>query len=137
MFCECVAPSCWPPPPGVRMTSGTLACAAEHAVDLRRVVDDLVQGQQREVDRHDLDDRAQAEHGRADRGAGEALLGDRRVADPLGAELAEQARGDLVGALEDADLLAHEEDAVVAQHLLAQRVVQRLAVGLDVMGSLP
>ena len=63
--------------------------------------------------------------------ADEALLGDRRVADPLRAELLQQPGGDLVGALEDADLLAHQEDVLVARQLLAQRVVQRLAVGDD------
>ena len=36
--------------------------------------------------------------------------------------------GHLVGAVEDADLLAHHEDALVAGHLLAQREAQRLAV---------
>ena len=69
------------------------------------------------------------EHRRADAGADEALLGDRRVAHAVGAELVHQAGGDLVGALEDADLLAHEEDALVARELLAQREAQRLAVG--------
>ena len=46
-----------------------------------------------------------------------------------GAELVQQAGGDLVGAVEDADLLAHHEDALVARELLAQREAQRLAVG--------
>src|SRR5919197_1253836 len=74
---------------------------------------------------------AQAEHGGADADADEALLGDRRVADPLRAELLEQAGGDLVGAFEDADLLAHQEDVLVALQLLAEGVVERLAVGYD------
>src|SRR5699024_2219945 len=98
------------------------------AVDLGGVVDDLVDGQQREVDRHDLDDRAQAEHGGSDGRADEALLGDRGVPDPLGAEFFEETLGDLVGALEDTDLLAHDEDVLVAEHLGAQCVPQSLAV---------
>ena len=65
--------------------------AAEHRADLRRVVDDLVHRDEQEVDRHDLDDRALAEHRRADAGADEPLLGDRRVAHAVGAELLEQA----------------------------------------------
>ena len=66
--------------------------AAEHVVDVRRVVDDLVEREQREVDRHQLDDRAQAGHRRADAHADDRVLGDRRVAHALLAELLEQAR---------------------------------------------
>src|ERR1019366_9480731 len=62
-------------------------------------------------------------------GADEALFGDRGVAYPVRSELAEQARGDLVGPLEDTDLLPHHEDALVAQHLLAHREAERLTVG--------
>ena len=36
--------------------------------------------------------------------------------------------GDLERAVEDADVLAHDQDALVALHLLAQRGVERLAV---------
>ena len=66
--------------------------AAEHVVDVGGVVDDLVHRQQREVDRHELDDRAQAAHRRADAHPDDRVLGDRRVAHPLLAELLEQAR---------------------------------------------
>ena len=108
-----------------------LDLAAEHVADRRRVVDDLVHRQQREVDRHELDDGAQAGHRRADAHADDRVLGDRRVAHALLAELLEQAGGDLEGAVEDADVLAHEHDVRVALHLLAQRGVQRLAVAHD------
>ena len=77
--------------------------------------------QQREVDGHELDDRAQAGHRRADARADDRVLGDRRVADALLAELVEQSLGHLEGALEDADVLAHDEDALVAPHLLRER----------------
>ena len=53
--------------------------------------------------------------GRADAEAGEAVLGDRRVDHPLGAELLQQALADLVGALVLGDLLAHQEDLFVAR----------------------
>src|SRR5918996_528567 len=42
-------------------------------------------------------------------------------------ELVEQALGDLEGPLEDADVLAHHEDVLVAPHFLGHRVAQRLA----------
>ena len=40
--------------------------AARHMRDRRGVVDDLVERQQAEIDRHDLDDRPHAGHRRAD-----------------------------------------------------------------------
>jgi hypothetical protein len=115
-------------PAGGADDHGHTVLPAEHAVDLRGVVDDLVHGEQREVDRHDLDDRAQAQHGRAHRGADEALFGDGGVADPALAELLEHPLGDLVGALEDPDLLAHEHHVLVAVHLRAQGLSQSLPV---------
>ena len=105
--------------------------AARHVEHLRRGVHDLVEREQREVPRHELDDRPQPDHRRADADAGEAELGDRRVDDAHLAELLEQPLRDLVGALVDGDFLAHEEDAVVALHLLAQRLVQRVAIRDD------
>ena len=103
--------------------------AAEHLAHLGRVVHDHVHGHEDEVDRHDLDDRPQAEHRGAHAGADEALLGDRRLAHAPRAVLRVEAGRDLVGALEAADLLAHEEDLVVARELLVERAPQGLAVG--------
>jgi hypothetical protein len=77
---------------------------------------------------HDLDDRPQAHHGRADAGADEALLARSASRARACGRTSPQAGGDLVGALEAADLLAHEEDAVVAVELLVERAAQRLAV---------
>src|SRR5438552_12192710 len=102
--------------------------AARHVVQLRGRVDDLVQGEQREVEGHHLDHGTQPHHGRADADAGEARLRDRRVDDPLGPELLEQTLGDLVGALVEADLLADDEDVGIALELLPQREVQGLAI---------
>ncbi len=61
----------------------------------------------------------------------EPFLGDRRVDDPAGAEAGEHPLADLVGAVVLGDLFAHEEDAVVALHLLGHRLVQGFAVGND------
>ena len=105
--------------------------AAEHGSDLGCVIDDLVHRDEQEIEGHDLDHRALAEHRGADARADEPLLGDRGVAHAVGPELVEQAGGDLVGAAEDADLLAHDEDALIARELLAQRQADRLAVGHD------
>jgi hypothetical protein len=58
--------------------------AAGHVQQRRRVVEDLVEGQQREVDRHDLDDRSHPAHRRADARADERRLRERGVADRSG-----------------------------------------------------
>ena len=71
------------------------------------MIDDLVNGDEDKIDRHNLDHRAQPEHRRADRQPDEALLGDRRVDHALFAELGLQPFGDAVRPLELADLLAH------------------------------
>ena len=103
--------------------------AAGHVPDRGRVVHDLVEGEQREIDRHDLDDRPHAAHRRADARAGEGGLGQRRVADAFGPELVQKPLGNGVAAAVMADILAHQEDAAVALHGFADRFPDRLAVG--------
>src|SRR5204863_8013848 len=91
-------------------------------------IEHLIERQDPEVPRHELDDGTQADHRSADADARESELGDRRVDDTHLTELLEQAFRDLVRALVHRDFLAHEEDAIVALHLFAQRLVQRVAV---------
>ncbi len=68
------------------------------------------------------------DHGRADRRCpAKPALGDGRVDDALRAELLEHPLADLVRALVVPDLFAHEEDAVVALHLLDHRFAQGLS----------
>ena len=110
--------------------------AAGHVERLGRGVDDLVDRLHGEVEGHELDDRLQAGHRRADADAGKAVLGDRRIDHALGAEFLQQALRDLVGALIFGDLLAHDEDVGVAPHLLGHGVAQRFADGLrDHLGA--
>ena len=85
--------------------------AARHVAERRGVVDDLIEREQAEVDRHHLDDRPHAAERRADAGADERRLRERRVADALGAELVEQPLADRVRAAVAPDVLAHQEDA--------------------------
>ena len=66
--------------------------AAEHVVDLRGLIDDLVHRDKAERHLPPVDDRAEAAAGRADRHAGQRRFGDRRRPDPLGAELLQQRR---------------------------------------------
>src|SRR5207249_11152341 len=58
-------------------------------------------------------------------------LGDRRIAHPLGTELLEQAAADCVRPLLHTDFLAREEYIGVALHLLAQGLIQGVAVRQD------
>src|SRR5262249_45329336 len=67
-------------------------------------------------------------HRRADAHAGEAELRDRRVDDAHLAELLKQAFRDLICALIHRDFLSHEEDAIVALHLFAQRLIEGVSV---------
>ena len=80
-------------------------------------------GQRDEVGELELDDRPLAHPGGADRGADEALLGDRRVHHALLAELLDETLRDAERAAEVADVLAEQEDALVlAQRVAAARV---------------
>ena len=92
-----------------------LDLAARHVAVLRRLVDDLLERERQEVLVHDLDDRAHARHRRADARADDRHLGDRRVAHALRAELVEQALRDGHRAAHLGDVLAHDEDVVVAR----------------------
>ena len=88
--------------------------SARHVLQRRRVVEDLVECEQAEVDGHDLDDRPHAAQRGADPGADERRLRQRRVAHALGAELLEQPLAHREAAAVPTDILAHEEDAVIA-----------------------
>ena len=68
-----------------------------------------------------------AGHGRAHADAGEAGLGDRRVEHALGAELLHQAGQHLEGRAGFGHVLAHDEDARIAAHLLGQRFADGFA----------
>ena len=93
-----------------------LQLPARHVAMLGRLVDDLLGRERQEVLVHDLDDRAHALHRRADPCADDSDLGDRRVADALGAELVQQPLGDAHRAAHLGDVLAHDEDVVVLAH---------------------
>jgi len=101
---------------------------AEHITDFGSVVDDLVHSDQDEVDRHDLHDRAQTAHRRANAGADETLFRNRGGAHAPGSEFLEQPLRDAVGSLEDADLLTHDQDFLIAGQFLVQSLLQCLAI---------
>jgi hypothetical protein len=102
--------------------------AARHVEHLGRVVEDRVGRDEAERPAHELDDGLEPVHRGPDAHAREPVLGDRAVDDALGPELVEHALADLVRAVVLGDLLADQEDGLVAAHLLAHRLAQRLAV---------
>ena len=120
-------PGGWPVGPA--KYDGTALQAPGHVEGLGRRVDQLVDRLHCEIEGHELDDGTQATKRRADTDARETRFRDRRVDHPLGTKLLEQALADLVGALIFRDLLTHQEDALVAPHLLGHGVAQGLADG--------
>ena len=119
-----------------------LAAAGRHADDDRHVelparhvqqggrrVHDLVEGQQAEVAGHHFDDRPHAAERRADAGADEAGLRERRVTNPFGSELGQQAAADREAAAVAAHVLTHQEHARIGQQRGAQALPHGLAIG--------
>ena len=105
--------------------------AAAHVAHVGGIVHELVEGDVAEAVGHELDDRAQSDHRRADADPGEAVLGNRRVDDATAPELVEHSLRDFVRAVVLGDLLTHEEDSVIALHLLGHRRPKGLAIGQD------
>src|ERR1700687_3583906 len=101
----------------------------EHVVYFRRTIDHLIHREQREVYSHQFDYRSEPAHRGADPRADNSQFGDRSIADALFAVNGEQSVGDLECAAEVADLLAHDEDPLVAVEFLTQRLVQCFAIG--------
>ena len=91
----------------------------------------MIKGEHAEVPGHELDDRSQSDHGRADADAGKAELRDRRVDDAHLAEFLEEAFRDFIRTLIHADFFPHEEDTVVPLHLLTEGLVQGVAICKD------
>src|SRR5438132_1428183 len=100
-----------------------------HVADLRRIVHDLIHREDREVKGHHLDDGMESGHGGADRQAGKSQFGDRRIDDAPRAKLFQEALANLEGALIIGDILADQEDLLVAPHLFPQRLVERFPIG--------
>src|SRR5215210_1613721 len=129
---------------GVRVLSRELDAAAVGAPDHERhlylstrevahlggVLDDLVRRQKREIPGHHLDYRTHPHHRHADRRACKPVFGDGHVHYPPGPVLIVEAIRYEVGAAVDADILAHEDDALVIVELVDHRLPQGLAVGL-------
>ena len=90
---------------------------------------DLIEPRSHEVGVLELRDGAQSLHGRPDRRPHDGLLGDRCVHDPIGAETLDEPFRHLERAPVSTDVLTQEVDALVALHLLPERLGDRDQVG--------
>ena len=95
--------------------------------DLGGFADQMIHRGVHEIGELDLRDRPQTAHRQPDRDAGDHRLGHRHVDDPRGPEPVEQAFGRAENAAQLPDVFAQHEHALVALHLLAER----LAHGFD------
>jgi hypothetical protein len=96
------------------------------------LADDLVHGREDEVSKLDLADRPQSMQRHADAHGDDRRLRQRRVDHPVRAELGEQSLGGAEDAAARPHVLAGEDDARVAAHLLGQGVTDGLE---DVLGG--
>jgi hypothetical protein len=112
----------------MRITSGTPNCAARHVADGGCGVHDLVERQQGEIDRHQLDD---GPHPAADAPMPAPVKpdSDNGVSRMRSSRTCHQPLGDRVAAAIGADILAHQEDALVADHRVADRLFHRFPIG--------
>ena len=100
---------------------------ARHVKHLGGGVDDLIGGKDREVESHELDDRSQPGHRRADAEPGEAKLSDRRIDNSLAAKLVEQPFGNFVSAVVLGDFLAHQKNFFIAGQLFTEGLIKCFA----------
>ena len=107
---------------------GNPRLAAAHIARLRHLVHQLVAGHRHEVAEHDLDDGAQARHGRAQPRADDRRLADGGVAHAILPEQLHQIAADPPNPTERAHILADENDVGIAFHFLAHGFVDGLAV---------
>src|SRR4029077_15043729 len=97
---------------------------ARHREHIGRVVHDLIEGYEREAEGHELNDRPQADHRRADSEACESVLANWGVNDSPRSKALKQALADLVGALVFGDLFAHQKDIRVALEFFRERFIE-------------
>ena len=99
-----------------------------HMPDRGGGVEDLVQRKQREIHRHQLHDRAHASRRGTDAGPRETGFAQWCVSDAGFAEFIHQAFGDRITSAISTYVLAHQEHALIADHSVADRLLDRLAV---------
>ena len=102
---------------------GNGALSAKHIVDFRGMIDDFIHGQYDEIDGHNLYNGPQSQHRGTGGHAHKPIFADGCIHDALGTELLQQARSDLIRALEVANLLSQQENILIALEFFAQRIM--------------
>ncbi len=92
------------------------------------MIDNLVHGQHDEIDRHNLHNRAQPEHGGSCSHTDKAIFDNRRIHHAFLAKLLQEPGRDFIRSLEGTNFLTHQEHVLIAQEFLAQRIMQRLSI---------
>ena len=87
---------------------GDGALSTKHGVDFCRVIDNLIHGQHDEIDRHNLHDRAQPEHGSSCGHTDKAIFDNRRIHHAFRAKFLQEPSRDFIRSLEDTNLLTHQ-----------------------------
>src|SRR5437016_582351 len=106
--------------------NGNIELSARHREHVRRVVDDLIECDERKAEGHKFDDRSQTDHSRADSQTGESVFADRGVDNSFGTETLQQSLAHFVSAVIFGDFLAHEENVWITLQFFHERFVQRL-----------
>ena len=105
----------------------TSQVTSRHVERLSSGVDDVVNSLQREIERHELDDRAQAVETSADGNSGESSLTNWSVPDALRTVAVPHTLRHLIGTIVLGDFFADEEDVGVALDFVAHGAVDGLA----------
>jgi len=88
--------------------------SAGHGEHVRRIVHDLVEGDEGKAKRHELNDWPEPDHGGADAHPGKSVFADRRVDDALGTKTLEQTLAHFVSALIFSHLFSHQKNVWIA-----------------------
>src|SRR5213593_1486217 len=107
---------------------GNIELTARHREHVRRVVHHLIEGYERKAKGHELNDRPQPDHRRADSEACESVFADRSVNNPPRPEALKQALADLVCALIFGNLFAHQKNIRISLQFLSERFIECLTI---------
>src|SRR5947208_9242512 len=101
---------------------------AWHRKRVQGAVHDPIESDEREAERHELNDWAQPDHCCADSQARKSVLADGSVDDPSWPKALKQTVADLVSALVFRNLFAHQKDIWITLELFRERLVERLTI---------
>src|SRR6185369_7509878 len=99
-----------------------------HREHIWGVVHNLIKGDERKTERHELNDRPQADHRRSDAEAGKSIFTNRSIDNPARSKTLKQTVAYFVSALIFGNLFAHEKNVRITLKLLRERFVECLTI---------